>query len=176
MNSGHSGNSDGVDVAKQLIAQGMRGQDLSRELNRIVSRHLRLNSSAEILPDPENRLTLAEARDTAGVPKPKVSVTMDAYTRPGLARSEEINREVLKRLGSNEVRSNEPYLSNAIIGGTARMGTDPRSSVVDPYQRSHQHPNLFVLGSSAHVTMPVNAPTLTIAALAVRTARHIMAT
>jgi choline dehydrogenase-like flavoprotein len=175
MNSGHSGNSDGVDVAKKLIAQGLKGTELSQELNRIVSRHLRLNSSAEILPTRENRLTLADTRDTAGVPKPKVSVTMDDYTLAGLERSETINREVLTRLGSSEIRSNAPYLSNAIIGGTARMGTDPRTSVVDPYQRTHQHPNLFVLGSSAHVTMPVNAPTLTIAAMAVRTARHIMA-
>lgn len=174
MNSGHSGNSDGTNVAKALIAKGLRGQALAAELNRIVSRHLRLNSSGEILPDPENRLTLSAKSDSAGVPKARVSVTLDDYTMEGMRRSRSVNSEVLQRLGATEVASNEVYLSNAIIGGTARMGTDPNSSVVDPFLRSHQHRNLFILGSSAHVTMPVNAPTLTIAALALRAARHAM--
>jgi glucose dehydrogenase len=82
---------------------------------------------------------------------------------------------VLSTLGVATIGINDPYLSNAIIGGTARMGTDPKTSAVDPWQRAHAHQNLFVMGSSAHVTMPVNAPTLTIAALAVRTAHHILA-
>lgn len=174
MNSGHSGNSDGVAVARRLIDQGLMGAELAAELNRIVARHLRLNSSAEMLPDPESRVTLDTTRDSAGVPKPRVQVRIDDYTRAGLARAEAISREVLDRLDATEVRAGEPYTSNAIIGGTARMGTDPRRSVVDPFQRAHEHANLYVMGSSAHLTMPVNAPSLTIAALAVRTAGRIM--
>lgn len=174
MNSGHSGNSDGVKVAKSLIKKGLKGPALAGELAHIVARHLRLNSSAEILPDPENRLTLAEERDTAGVPKPKIAIRMNKYSLSALQQAEAINREVLQRLGATSVESNTPYLSNAIIGGTARMGNDPKNSVVDAFQRSHDHRNLFILGSSAHVTMPVNAPTLTIAAMAIRTAHHIL--
>jgi hypothetical protein len=34
--------------------------------------------------------------------------------------------------------------------GTARMGADPKSSVVDPDLRSHDHPNLFILGSAVN--------------------------
>ncbi|WP_323766016.1 GMC family oxidoreductase [Marinovum sp.] len=174
MNSGHSGNSDGTDVARQLIAKGLMGQALVSELNRIVSRHLRLNSSAEILPDADNRLTLSTETDSAGLPKPRIAYCLDEYTRAGMEISRKINTEVLERLGATEVSSNAVYLSNAIIGGTARMGDDPRTSVVNSHQQSHQHPNLYVMGSSAHVTMPVNAPTLTIAALAMRTAAHIL--
>ena len=174
MNSGHSGNSDGTDVARELIRKGYMGQALVRELNRIVSRHLRLNSSGEILPDPENRLTLSDEVDSAGLPKARIAYNIDAYTRAGMEISRKINAEVLQRLGSSEITSNEVYLSNAIIGGTARMGDDPKTSVVTAQQQAHQHPNLYILGSSAHVTMPVNAPTLTIAALAMRTAEHIL--
>ena len=174
MNSGHSGNSDGTDVARELIRKGYMGQALVRELNRIVSRHLRLNSSGEILPDPETRLTLSDEVDSAGLPKARIAYNIDAYTHAGMEISRKINTEVLQRLGSSEITSNEVYLSNAIIGGTARMGDDPNTSVVTAHQQAHQHPNLYILGSSAHVTMPVNAPTLTIAALAMRTAEHIL--
>ena len=129
---------------------------------------MRLNSSGEILPDPENRLTLSDEVDSAGLPKARIAYNIDAYTHAGMEISRKINTEVLQRLGSSEITSNEVYLSNAIIGGTARMGDDPNTSVVTAHQQAHQHPNLYILGSSAHVTMPVNAPTLTIAALAMR--------
>ncbi len=176
MNSGHSGNSDGTNVAQDLIKQGYLGQELAQELNRIVSRHLRLNSSAEILPDPENRLTLSDEKDSAGLPKSRIAYSIDDYTRAGMDISLKMNREVMRLLGSTEenIVNNEVYLSNAIIGGTARMGEDPSSSVVNSHQQAHQHSNLYIMGSSAHVTMPVNAPTLTIAALAMRTAEHIL--
>ena len=77
MNSGWSGNSDATELAKTLIDQGVFGQDLARQINDAVSRHLRLNSSAEVLPDRENRVELADMMDTAGVPKPRITFRMD---------------------------------------------------------------------------------------------------
>ena len=57
--------------------------------------------------------------------------------------------------------------------GTCRMGTDPKTSVLNPFCRTHDIPNLFVVDGSPFVTFPEKNPTLTIMALAVRTARHI---
>jgi choline dehydrogenase-like flavoprotein len=54
--------------------------------------------------------------------------------------------------------------------GTTRMGTDPDASVVDARLRAHDVSNLSVVSSSAFVTAGVAAPTLTIAALALRLA------
>ena len=54
--------------------------------------------------------------------------------------------------------------------GTYRMGSDPATSVVDADQRSHDHANLFLLGSGVFPTVGTANPTLTIAALAA--ARH----
>ena len=48
------------------------------------------------------------------------------------------------------------------------MGTDPARSVVDPFCRSHDHANLFVVGTANFPTMPINAPTLTAVALGLR--------
>jgi glucose dehydrogenase len=50
------------------------------------------------------------------------------------------------------------------------MGVNPRQSLVDPDQRAHDHPNLFLLGSGVFPTSAASNPTLTIAALALRSA------
>jgi choline dehydrogenase-like flavoprotein len=57
--------------------------------------------------------------------------------------------------------------------GTARMGHDPRASVVDPGGRSHDHPNLFISDASVLPTSAAVNPSLTIAALALRMAARI---
>ena len=62
------------------------------------------------------------------------------------------------------------------IIGTARMGNDPKSSVVDGDLRSHDHPNLFILGSAVFPTSATANPTLTIAALSLRAADQVKAT
>ncbi len=60
--------------------------------------------------------------------------------------------------------------------GTARMGDDPSNSVVTPFCRSHDHPNLFIVDASVLPTSAAVNPALTIAALALRTGRHILQT
>ena len=57
--------------------------------------------------------------------------------------------------------------------GTARMGADPMKSVVDPLCRSHDHANLYIVDASVLPTSAAVNPSLTIAALALRTAEHI---
>ncbi|MBL4906791.1 MAG: GMC family oxidoreductase, partial [Sneathiella sp.] len=173
MNDGRSGNSDATNLAKTLIDKGVVGPELSRQINEQVSRHLRLNSSAEVLPDWNNRVDLADQKDTAGIPKPKVTFALDEYTKEGLKVGLDINLEIFKTMGATDIQHNDPYLSNAIIGGTTRMGTDPKNSVVNSDLVAHQHDNLYVIGASSHVTTPVNAPSLTIAALAIRAAEHM---
>ena len=61
---------------------------------------------------------------------------------------------------------------NHEIGG-ARMGSDPRRSVVDKFCRSHDVPNLYVVDASVFPSSSEKNPTHTIMALAARTAEHI---
>ncbi len=175
MNNGWSGNSDATKLSQSLIKQGLRGAALVTALNAQIGKHVRLNSSAETLGVPDNRITLSDSRDSAGIPKPRITFSVDEYTRKGIETAEAVNREVLTRMGARDVQVNAPYLSNAIIGGTTRMGTDPATSVVDQSLRSHEHDNLYILGTSTHVSCPVNAPSLTIAAMAIRLADHLNA-
>jgi choline dehydrogenase-like flavoprotein len=57
--------------------------------------------------------------------------------------------------------------------GTARMGKDPRRSVVDAWNRAHDVPNLFVVDGSSFTTCAAVNPTSTIGALALRAADGI---
>ena len=68
-----------------------------------------------------------------------------------------------------------PTTSGAHLMGTARMGDDPATSVVDRYHRSHDIPNLFICDGSSFVTSGRGQPTMTIMALAFRAAEHIIA-
>jgi choline dehydrogenase-like flavoprotein len=56
------------------------------------------------------------------------------------------------------------------------MGEDPDTSVVDPFGRAHDVPNLFIVDGSVFVTAGAANPTSTIAALALRAAEHMLET
>ena len=58
--------------------------------------------------------------------------------------------------------------------GSARMGNDPKTSVLNKWQQAHDVPNLFIVDGSNLVTGGRNHPTLTIQALAFRATEHII--
>ena len=68
----------------------------------------------------------------------------------------------------------KPLAVNPHAFGTTRMGTNPDTSVVDPWLMSHEVPNLAILGGSVFPTAAGPNPTLTIQALAWRTGDHIV--
>src|SRR2546426_9648202 len=61
----------------------------------------------------------------------------------------------------------------AHIMGTCIMGKNPKDSVVDQWGRTHDHHNLYIVGSSVFATAATPNPTLTLAALTLRAARAI---
>lgn len=61
----------------------------------------------------------------------------------------------------------------AHIMGTCIMGDDPKDSVVNRWGRAHEVPNLWIVGSSVFPTSATSNPTVTLAALALRTAAAI---
>ena len=57
--------------------------------------------------------------------------------------------------------------------GTARMGSDPKSSVLNSFQQAHDVKNLLVVDGSSHVSASCQNPTWTILALAWRSCEHL---
>ena len=153
-------------MARDIAKQGLRGKDLNDALRYQAARHIRLATLVEQPPDPANRVTLSpDAKDMYGVPRPRISYRIDDYTRAGLAASLKAHDEIFAKLGATSVHHSPDVQGAGHIIGTVRMGDDPKSSVVDRDLRSHDHPNLFVLGSAVFPTSATANPTLTIAAL-----------
>ncbi len=83
--------------------------------------------------------------------------------------------EILEAAGAESIWKYPivPQTLGAHLLGTARMGDDPASSVVDRYHRTHDVENLFICDGSSFVTSGRGQPTMTIMALAFRAADHL---
>jgi choline dehydrogenase-like flavoprotein len=162
-----------VALTAKLIAAGRRGGDLRAALNRMGGRQLRLASLIEQLPDPSNRVSLAAERDALGLPRPRLTYAYDDYVLKGRDEAERLAELVFDGLDATERAHVDGFFGAGHIMGTYRMGEDARTSVVDPLSRAHDHPNLFLVGSGVFPTGGTANPTLTIAALALRTAAEI---
>jgi choline dehydrogenase-like flavoprotein len=157
--------------AQALATRGLRGKALQDALFDRTSREVRLAASTEQLPDPDNRIVPdAEHVDALGLPRPRITYRLDDYTRAGLAAGRKAHQEIFARLGASDIVHNDDrnFQGAGHIMGTARMGTDAKTAVVDRNMRSFDHPNLFIEGSAVFPTGGAANPTLTIAALALR--------
>jgi choline dehydrogenase-like flavoprotein len=132
----------------------------------------------EDLPDPENRVTLSEElKDSSGVPAPKITYRVSDNSRRLLDFQIERATQSLREAGAYQVEVERLMrYSGWHLLGTARMGEDPDTSVVDAFGRSHDVPNLFVVDGSVFPTSGGVNPTSTIAAFAARTADHLVRT
>jgi choline dehydrogenase-like flavoprotein len=125
----------------------------------------------EILPWEDNRVGLAEEKDQYGLPVAKVTFNLHDNDRKLIKFGVNKTMEVMSAAGAEEVVQEARYAH--LVGG-ARMGNDPRSSVVDRFGRSHDIPNLFVCDGSILPTQGSANPGLTIQALAARTADFLI--
>ena len=125
----------------------------------------------EILPWPGNRVQLAEERDRFGLPVAKVTFELYDNDKKLIAFGKDKVMEVMRAAGAKEVVQEARY---AHLVGAARMGSDPRSSVVDKFGRTHDVVNLFVCDGSIMPTQGSANPGLTIQALAARTADYLI--
>jgi choline dehydrogenase-like flavoprotein len=79
---------------------------------------------------------------------------------------------MLERAGAEILSVPAGPVTNHELGG-CRMGSDPRTSVVDAECRTHDVPNLYVVDGSVFPSSSEKNPTHTIMALAARAAVHI---
>ncbi len=131
---------------------------------------------AEDLPEEQNRVVLDPAlKDANGIPAPKLIYRMSENSRRLLAFHLARAKESLEAAGASEVVI-APLIRETgwHILGTCKMGTDPATSVVDPWGRCHDVPNLFIYDGSIWPTSSGMNPTATIAALALWCAEHLV--
>jgi len=162
-------------VAKELIERGLRGSELADAISQRTSRQFNLVAYTEQLPDPQNRIEPAWDRlDPLGIPRPKITYRLDDYSHRGLAAAKESVQKIFRAVGCSEEYHAPEFRGAAHIAGTFRMGTEPNSSVVTPELKTHDHSNLYLLGSGVFPTIGTANPTLTIAALTLRAVEHFL--
>lgn len=129
----------------------------------------------EDLPDEANRVELSADRvDRTGLPAPKVVYTLGENSRRMMAWQAERAKESLLAAGAWHVEVTG-YPANGHLMGTARMGDDPATSVVDRWGVAHDVANLLIVDGSVFVTAGSANPTSTIAALALRATDRLLA-
>jgi gluconate 2-dehydrogenase alpha chain len=136
-----------------------------------------VNAQLENLSYEENRLDLdPAATDPHGVPVVRVTHRLGENERRGHDFIAGKLETWLREAGASEtwLAGRLPVEGRHCYGGT-RMGDDPDGSVVDRWGFSHEAPNLGLLGASTFPTTGGHNPTLTVQALARRTALRLVA-
>ena len=149
----------------------------------MARQYFQMDVSSEQAPDPDSRVTLAEARDAFGNRMARLDWRLSALDRRTIRRSMAViasglGRELSGRM-KNGVGNLEPWPERTAGGhhhmGGTRIHEDPKRGVVDAQCRVHGVANLFVAGSSVFPTVGFANPTFTIVALAARLADHLKA-
>jgi choline dehydrogenase-like flavoprotein len=146
------------------------------------SNRFSLEVHAEQIPRADSRVTLGEQRDALGMPRIHVDWRHSPEDITTVARTLRAIDEELQRAGTGRFEFDEATLAEDLLRfgaygghhvGTARMGTDPQTSVVDANCAVHGVCNLYVASSAAFPTSGQANPTLTLVALALRLAQHL---
>ncbi|MDN4517746.1 GMC family oxidoreductase [Mycolicibacterium austroafricanum] len=142
---------------------------------RRIGRYTEWGVTIEDLPEEHNEVVIdPDVTDSDGIPAPKMRYVIGENSRRMIDYHLERMSEAHLAAGAVSldlipvVRESGWHLL-----GTARMGTDPATSVVDQFCRSHDVPNLFVIDGSVFVTSTGVNPTATIMAIALRAMRHL---
>ena len=158
--------------AEHVLADGHWGRAL-REYMRDYNHWTVAGVLNELLPLPENRVTLAEETDPYGLPVARFDYSLCDNDRANIDFSTKVITEILQAAGAQDVLTIHRYAH--LIGG-ARMGTSPDNSVVDANQRTWAVPNLYISDGSVCPTQGSANPALTIMALASRLGAHLART
>ncbi len=160
-----------ISFAKQMMqAKGAWGWGLRRVMMD-YNHWAAIAVLGEILPHEENRVTLADEKDSLGLPVAKVTFNLQENDLKLIEFAKNKTKDVMWAAGAQEVVQEARY---AHLVGAARMGSDPATSVVDQFGRAHDIPNLFVCDGSVMPTQGSANPGLTIQALAARTADYLI--
>lgn len=148
------------------------GTELKEKLVKYGPWTMNLGCQAETLPYFENRVEIdPQQKDQWGLPMVKISA---AYGENEMAMRKDIEEQILEMLevaGLLDIHMNSsvPIFGDTVHEmGTARMGQDPKSSVLNAYNQCHDIPNLFITDGSCMVSSGNVSPSLTYMALTAR--------
>jgi glucoside 3-dehydrogenase (cytochrome c) catalytic subunit len=160
-----------VPWAKQL--DGFGGQ-LKKAIRDRYPAYVNFAPYGEMLPSSGSTVDLDPVRqDRFGLPRARLNVRYGQNERKLFAAMRSESRRILEASGVEILDDQQEPRTNHELGG-CRMGHDPASSVLNAYCQTHDIPNLFVVDGSVFPSASEKNPTLTIMALAARTADYVV--
>ncbi|MGE3615173.1 MAG: GMC oxidoreductase [Gemmatimonadales bacterium] len=135
-----------------------------------------LGGWGEMLPRDENYVDLDPfARDKWGIPALRIKVAFGPNEQAILADIQQTAAEMLEAAGATNISTYNDHLPPGLciheMGG-ARMGRDPRTSVLNGWNQAHDVPNLFVTDGACMASSANQNPSITYMALTARAAAH----
>lgn len=157
------------------------GSQLKSGVRESFGHCLSVGAIGEFLPNEQTFVDLDPmAKDHLGLPLPRIHSHLGQSEIHRLHFMADHCRKLLRETGVTELVEEIgawDLFSATHVFGTCRMGESADDSVVDRYGRSHEHPNLYITDASIFPsTGGGESPSLSIQALAVRTADHIVRT
>ncbi|HEX7966852.1 MAG TPA: GMC family oxidoreductase, partial [Stellaceae bacterium] len=159
-------------AATQAGSRGLWGEALMAEMEK-YNHQVGLKIVGEMLPQERNRVTLADEKDQYGLPIARVTYSWCDNDKRLIAHALRFMTKALEAAGAREIWRQEDDTCH--LNGTARMGDDPRTSVVDADCRSWDIRNIWICDGSVFPTVGGVNPSLTIQAIACHTADRIRA-
>lgn len=157
-----------------LVGQGLAGRKLREKLAWEVNCQIEINGLLEPEPSYENCIIPSKTlMDPLGIPRPQIHYQIDNYTKEGTKAFIAVTTKIYEKMGASNISYAPGWFGAGHVMGTTRMGNDAATSCCDSYGRTHDHNNLFLMGSGTFPTVGSANPTLTIAALSLRTAKEI---
>ncbi|MGH3913073.1 MAG: GMC family oxidoreductase [Pseudonocardiaceae bacterium] len=182
----------GGDRQGNIVPAAVFGTKLRQTLGDQIGHQLQLQFAMEQPADPENRVTIDERyRDAMGNPRPVLTYNLSDHVKEGIVAARQVASAIYAQLGAQEHTDHSPRDGVAPLGyfryrdqdysyngaghgaGTHIMGEDSTNSVVDSFQRCWEHPNLYAVGCGSMPSVGTSNPSLTMAALVLRSAEQI---
>ncbi|MBI1765230.1 MAG: GMC family oxidoreductase [Acidobacteria bacterium] len=155
------------------------GSEFKKNVRRWYTAPVGLTTRANMLSRFENFVEIDPdgVVDAWGIPALRVHIQHSDNEREMGKDAAETAAEILENAGAKEIAINRNMtVPGRIIHelGTARMGADPKKSVLNKYNQLHDVPNVFVTDGAAFVGAANQNPTLTILALTMRACEYLV--
>ena len=179
-------NDSGVNPQRRILSH----RAYATAVNGILTRQFRLAFLVEQEADPSNRVELSDTwTDNLGIPRPRITYGLSGYVRAGFASARAAAARIMALLGAEDHTAADAdaptafrhggrdyqYRGAGHMCGTHVMGSAPGNSVVNAWQRTWDHPNLYLAGCGSMPSVGTQNPTLTMLALACRTVDDVLA-
>ncbi|AXR07008.1 GMC oxidoreductase [Salinimonas sediminis] len=148
------------------------GKDFKARLHNPGPWGIGLQAQGEMLPNPDNQVTLHNSKkDKWGMPQLNINCRWSDNENAMMESALEVSSSMMKKAGFTNIQQRilgqPPGLAIHEVG-TARMGRDPKTSILNGYNQCHDVDNLFVTDGASFCSTGVGNPSLTFMAITAR--------